>query len=183
MKTVEFKKQPGTITIGDILDTLKEKEKNSDLKISAEMQKSIDSLNTMNEQLVSALRFPSYVLTFDIPIAGQFSKEHEEIMAEIRKESEEKREEAARDAGVPERDCISLDSHIFLCDLPGKTGIYLYKEGKFHFKKFKPMLIKMIAHLFQIRTYPYPRNSRNVQVLAEKFSNSKSKKDRARTAL
>jgi hypothetical protein len=109
-------------------------------------------------------------------IFGQLSDEEQKIIDEVESETRQQRERAERAAGIPEKDCISLDSHIFLCDLPGKSGLYLYKEGKFHFLKLRPMVVNIIVHLYQIRTHPHPRNCRTVEQLTEKFSKTKSTK-------
>lgn len=55
MKMVIVKHKPGTITMGDIMETLEKQRKNPNLKISPEMQKSIDSINTMTDFILKPM--------------------------------------------------------------------------------------------------------------------------------
>lgn len=176
MKMVLVKHKPGTITMGDIMETLEKQKQNPNLKISPKMQKSIDSISMMSDFIFKPMLNIASVLPSSPRVFGQLSEEEQKIFDEVAREHELERERAARAAGIPEKECISLDSHIFLCDLPGKSGLYLYKKEKFHFLKLRPMVVKIIAHLYQIRTYPYPRNCRTVEQLTEKFSKTKSTK-------
>ncbi len=175
MKMVVVKHRPGTITVGDMMDTLKKLEKDPTMKISSEMQKSLDSIKTVTDLIVQ----PMFNVASIFPeprIFGQLSEEERKIMDEAEQEYQQEREKAERAAGIPERNCLALDSHIFLCDLPGKSGLYLYKEGKFHFLKLRPMVPKIIAYLYQVRTHPHPRNCCTVEQLTDKFSKTKSVK-------
>jgi hypothetical protein len=174
MVTVKHKR--GTITVGDIMETLEKLEKDPNTKISPEMAKSIESLKVFSESIVQPMLNVSSLFTAEPRVFGRLSDEEQKIIDEIECETRQERERAERAAGIPEKDCTSLDSHIFLCDLPGKSGLYLYREGKFHFLKLRPMVVKIIAHLYHIRTYPYPRNCRTVEQLTDKFSKTKSTK-------
>lgn len=173
---VVVKNKPGTITMGSVMETLEKLKKNPTIKVSSEMQKSIDSFKLAIDSFIQPMLNVPSVFQTEPSVFGQFSEEEEKIMDEIEKESRQEYEKAAKIAGIPEKDCISLDSHIFLCDLPGKTGVYLFKEGKFHFLKLRPMAPKLISHLYQIRTHPHPRNCRTVEQLAEKLSGKNSVK-------
>jgi hypothetical protein len=176
MKMVTVKHKPGTITVGDIMETLEKLEKDPSMKISPEMEKSIESLKVFSESIIQPMLNVSSLFATENRIFGQLSDEEQKIIDEVESETRQQRERAERAAGIPEKDCISLDSHIFLCDLPGKSGLYLYKEGKFHFLKLRPMVVNIIVHLYQIRTHPHPRNCRTVEQLTEKFSKTKSTK-------
>ncbi len=176
MKMVVVKHRPGTITVGDIMETLEKLEKDPSMKISPEMEKSIESLKVFSESIIQPMLNVSSLFTTENRVFGQLSDEEQKMIDEVESETRQERERAERAAGIPEKDCICLDSHIFLCDLPGKSGLYLYKELKFHFFKLRPMVPRIIAYLYQIRTHPYPRNCCTVELLAEKFSNTKSVK-------
>lgn len=171
---VTVKHKPGTITVGDIMETLEKMEKDPHMKISPEMEKCIESLKVFSDSIIQPMLNVSSLFTTEPRIFGQLSEEEQKMMDNIETETRQERERAEREAGIPEKECISLDSHIFLCDLPGKSGLYLYKEKAFHFHKLRPMMTKIIGHLYQIRTHPYPRNCRTVEQLAEKLSGKNS---------
>lgn len=176
MKMVTVKHKPGTITVGHIMETLEKLEKDPSMKISPEMQKNIDSLKMVTDSIIQPMMDMSSLFNTQTRIFGQISDEEQKMIDDIEGESRQERDMAERAAGIPEADCLSLDSHIFLCDLPGKSGLYLYKEKAFHFHKLRPMMTKIIGHLYQIRTHPYPRNCRTVEQLAEKLSGKNSVK-------
>lgn len=73
---------------------------------------------------------------------------------------------------MPEPESITLDSQIALHHTDGKNGLYFKDGNSWHWHQQPPLIVKIIHHLYTIRTSPDP--ARMVKQLAESFSKNNS---------
>lgn len=96
MKMVTVKHKPGTITVGDIMETLEKLDKDPNMKISPEMEKSIESLKVFSESIIQPMLNVSSLITTENRVFGQLSDEEQRMIDEIENETRQERERAVR---------------------------------------------------------------------------------------
>ena len=112
--------------------------------------------------ILKVQRHPEYIVQFKVSMKQPPS----EIDLPVHALQEISHEDATTE--LPNENCKELDPYIALSIQKDNMGLYIRSNGKWIFHQQPPQMVKIIQHLYDIRTAP--NSSRMVKQLAEMFT-------------